>query len=78
MVKNHLEHTPHCVFHHGLIKLLIDEELEKKESTWTHFLLWLGFKVENPTDTKLQGKEIPMKFRSYSKRKKCIQSEARF
>ena len=50
-VKNHPDHKPHNGFHHGLIKLLINKELEKKEWTWSHFLFWFSFKVEKLTDT---------------------------
>ena len=69
-VKNHLVHTPHSVFHHGLIKLLIVKELEKKQWNWTHFLLWSSFKVERTSNAEVQErKETPMKLRSYNKRK---------
>ena len=69
-VKINPYHTPHSVFHHGLIKLLIVKELENKEWTWTHFLLWSSFKVKRSTDAEVQErKETPMKLRSYSKRK---------
>ena len=63
-VKSHQYHTSHSVFHHGLIKVLIDKELEKKVWNWSHFLFWFGFK----TDGKLQeGKQVKMKLRSSNK-----------
>ena len=54
--KNHPNHT-YSVFHHGLIKLLIDKELEKKELTWPHFLFWSGFKVERLADAEEQERK---------------------
>ena len=52
-VKNHLDYTSHGVFHHGLIKLLIDKELEKRACSWSHFLFWSSFS----TGEKQQGEK---------------------
>ena len=69
-VKSHPDHTSHSVFHHGLIKLLIDKELEKKVWAWSHFLFWSGFKTHKSTKVKSQeGKQMLMKLRSGNKRK---------
>lgn len=54
-VRNHPSHTSHNVFHHGLVKLLVLDELEKHNRTWSHFLFWLGFKLENPSTSKIQS-----------------------
>jgi hypothetical protein len=37
----------HIVFHQGLIKLLIVEELNKKKRTWQQILSQFGFKFES-------------------------------
>ena len=65
-VKSHLDHTSHSVFHHDLIKLLIDKELEKKVWTWSHFLFWSGFKTNGKSE---EGKQVKIKLRSSNKRK---------
>ena len=46
------------MFHHELIKLLINQELGKLERSWSHFLFWGGFKV-NPKDVeKIKRKKV--------------------
>ena len=45
-LRNHPDHTSHSIFHHGLKKLLLLNELRKKSWTWLHFLFWSGFEVE--------------------------------
>ena len=47
-IQNNADHTSHKVFHHGLIKLLVVNELRKRSWTWLHFIFCLGFEVENP------------------------------
>ena len=42
-VKENQDHTKQCIFHHGLIKLIISTVLQKKEKTWDYFLFWSGF-----------------------------------
>ena len=59
-VKNDLDYTSHSVFHHGLIKLLIDKELEKRACSWSHFLFWSSFS----TGEKQGKKRKKMKLRS--------------
>ena len=43
---NHSSSSGSNVFHHGLIKLLITQELGKLERSWSHFIFWEGFKVK--------------------------------
>ena len=52
------DHISHSIFHYGLIKLLVLNELTKKSWTWLHFLLWSGFEVEKPeiADEETDGK----------------------
>ena len=45
-VRNHPDFASHIVFYHGLIKLLIIQELDKGERSWSHFLFWSGFKFD--------------------------------
>jgi hypothetical protein len=35
------------LFHFGLIKLIILEELRQRGRTWQHFLFWEGFETQN-------------------------------
>ena len=65
-VCNHPDSTSNNVFHHGLIKLLITQELEKEERSWSHFLFWSGFKV-NFKEIKGKRKQSPSK----KKAKEC-------
>ena len=44
-VRNHPISSGSNMFHRGLIKLLITQELAKLERSWSHFLFWGGFKV---------------------------------
>jgi len=34
------------VFHYGLIKLLVLDELQKVEKQWDYFLFWGDFRIE--------------------------------
>ena len=44
--RNHSSSSGSNMFHHGLIKILINQELGKVERSWSHFLFWGGFKVK--------------------------------
>ena len=37
--KKRTRNVEHNLYHHGLVKLLIMEEIEKKQSNWGHFLV---------------------------------------
>jgi len=45
--------TPHSIYHQGLIKVLIKEDLEKIQRTWDRFLIHSRFEpeVHPPTQT---------------------------
>ena len=45
-VKGHKYHTQQSIFHHGLIKLIVDTVLQKKGRTWEHFVFWLGIQTQ--------------------------------
>ena len=45
-VKNHPEHSSHSVFHHGLIRILINYEMGKTGRSWQQFIFWSGFEAE--------------------------------
>ena len=45
-VRKHPYNTSHSIFHHGLLELLVLNELKNKRWTWLHFLFWSGFEVE--------------------------------
>ena len=47
-VENHPDHTSHSVFHHGMVKLLVLTKLRKRNRSWKHFLVLLGFELEMP------------------------------
>ena len=42
-IKEHQDHTRQSIFHHGLIKLIINSVLQKEGKTWEYFIFWLGF-----------------------------------
>ena len=41
-VKGNKDHTQQSIFHHGLIKLIVNTNLQKKGRTWEHVVFWLG------------------------------------
>ena len=51
-VKGHQYHTKQSIFHHGLIKLIICNLLQKKGKTWDYFLFWSGFQSEKEDQSK--------------------------
>jgi len=66
-VKSTLEKDKTIIFHSGVIKLLIMEELKKREKTWEYFLFWAEFDSEHAKDAKIslgkkkrqsKGKEV--------------------
>ena len=46
------------MFHHGLVKLLITQELGKLERSWSHFLFWGGFEVNLKPTKKRKRKKV--------------------
>jgi hypothetical protein len=44
------DHIQNTLFHFGLIKMIIVEELKKRERTWEQFLFWGGFELETQPD----------------------------
>ena len=42
-IKEHQNHTKQSIFHHGLIKLIINTVFQSRGKTWEYFLLWSGF-----------------------------------
>lgn len=42
-VQTQREHVDTNMFHHGLIKSLVEAKLRKKGKTWDDFLFWGGF-----------------------------------
>ena len=51
-VKGHKDHTQQSIFHHGLIKLIVNTVLQKKSRTWEHFLFWLGIQTQQENQRK--------------------------
>ena len=45
-VKGHKYHTQQSIFHHGLIKLIVNIVLQKKGRTWEHFVFWSGIHTQ--------------------------------
>ena len=56
--RNHPSSSGSNMFHHGLIKLLITQELGKLERSWSHFLLWGGFKFNIKDAEKRKRKKV--------------------
>ena len=46
-VKTKPNTPPHCIYHQGLIKMVIRHQLRKLNRTWDHFLFQGGFNCEN-------------------------------
>ena len=57
-VRNHPTSSGRNMFHHGLFKILITEELGKLESSWSHFLFWGGFEVNLKPTKKRKRKKV--------------------
>ena len=55
--RNHPSSSSSNMFHHGLIKLLINQELGKVERSWSHFLFRGGFKVNLKYAEKIKRKQ---------------------
>ena len=45
-VKGNKNHTQQYLFHHGLIKLIVNTVLQKKGRTCEHFVFWLGIHTQ--------------------------------
>ena len=45
-VKGHKKHTQQSIFHHGLIKLMVNTVLQKKDRTWEHFVFCSGIHTQ--------------------------------
>ena len=56
--QNHPSSSCSNMFHHGLIKLLITQELAKVERSWSHVLFWGGFKVNLKGAEKRKRKRV--------------------
>jgi hypothetical protein len=54
------------IFHHGLIKLIVMEELQRREKAWDYLLFWGEFEQE----IQPKGKKTPTKKSSTPKRSK--------
>ena len=55
------DHIQNTLFHFGLIKMILVEELRKKERTWEHFMFWGGFELDTQPDKgkRKSSKKIP-------------------
>jgi hypothetical protein len=60
------------LFHFGLIKLIVLEELRRREKTWEHFIFWGGFEME----THLGNKKKRTKSKSLTPRSSSIRRKA--
>jgi hypothetical protein len=59
--------------HFGLIKIIIVEELRKRERTWEHFLFWGGFQLETqPNKGKKRSNKKSQTPQSSLKRRRAI------
>jgi hypothetical protein len=63
------------LFHFGLIKLIVLEELRRRGKTWEHFLFWGGFELENhPENKKKTSKKKSLTPQNSSRRRRAITS----
>ena len=63
-VRNHPSFSGSNRFHHGLIKLLITQELGKLERSWSHSLFWGAFKINLKGAYKRKRKRVVENFDS--------------
>ena len=52
IVKGHKDHTQQSIFHHGLIKLIVNTVLQKKSRTWEHFVFCSGIQTQQEVQPK--------------------------
>ena len=45
-IKQHEDHTSQSIFHHGLIKLIINTVLQHEGKTWDFFIFWSSFQTK--------------------------------
>ena len=45
-VKGHKDHTQQSIFHHGIIKLIVNTVLQKNGRTREHFVFWSGIHTQ--------------------------------
>jgi hypothetical protein len=70
---NNIQNT---LFHFGLIKMIIVEELKKKERTWEHFVFWEGFELQSqPEKGKKKAGKKSLTPQSSLKRRRAITPE---
>jgi hypothetical protein len=64
------DNIQNTLFHFGLIKIIIVEELRKREITWEHFMFWGGFQLETQPNKgkKRSGNKSPTPQRSLKRR----------
>jgi hypothetical protein len=70
-VRDEPDSIQNTLFHFGLTKMIIVEELKKKERTWEHFVFWEGFELQSQPD---KGKKS-LTPQSSLKRRRAITSE---
>ena len=51
-VQGRLKRIETSIFHHGLIKLIVLEELNKLKIDWATFLFMSGYEIDAPTPNK--------------------------
>jgi hypothetical protein len=70
-VQDEPDHIQNTLFHFGLIKMILVEELRKKERTWEHFLFWGGFELDTQPDKgkRKSSKKIPTPQSSLKRRR---------
>ena len=70
-VKTHPKDINTSLFHHSLIKLLVEGEVRKRNQTWEQFMFWFGLEA-NPLAPNLTSTSQSKKARSTPLRKRKI------
>jgi hypothetical protein len=70
-VQAELDSIQNSLCHFCLIKIIIVEELRKRERKWEHFMFWGGFQLETQTNKgkKRLGKKSPIPQRRLKRRR---------
>jgi hypothetical protein len=64
------------LFHFGLVKMIVVEQLKKKERTWEHFVFWEGFESQpQPDEGKKRAGKKSLTPQSSLKRRRAITPE---
>jgi len=66
-VQTHPKNAQYSLFHQGVIKVLVMQELNKNQTTWEHFLSSSGFETREQKTTPSKNTRVPKEDSSLTK-----------